>query len=1228
MAVVAAEGVVKTFGEGRAARRVLDGASLHVAAGEVVAILGRSGTGKSTLLHLVGGLDRPEAGVISVDGTIVTGASERALSRLRRTRIGFVFQFFHLLPELSGEANVLLAGRVRGAAPEAADRGQRADRPARPAAGRRIVAAPAQRRRAAALRDRAGAGQRPGAPAGRRADGQPRRCRPAPRSCGCCAPAPTRAARSSWSRTRRRRRTSPTASSRCATAAWSKRDRAAQPRRRAAPRAPRAGVIRDASPRCAPRGRTWLAALGVLAASLVVGTATTVGYSLATGFDRAAERSDLPDILARFTRAPRDQVDARVSALPNLAARSYRNEQLNQRLSAGTHRTGQGAVTAVLGGRRGYLIIDGRDLRDGEVGEAVIERGLAREWDRGRRRHDRLAAPRARAAADRRDRGLARQRRVPARQGRPRLCDRADSPTTAAGAADPANMALLWLNDPSKADVTLTQARAVTFGLGKLQFITRTGVKILLSQAAGIVISLLVAFSLVALLAAGTMLAAGAHADVQRRLTGFGVQRALGFGPGRIAAQQAVEAALVAVPAATLGIALGALLVAKPAADLLAALNEVGPGATLLAPLAARRAARGRRGRRLRRDLAGLARRAPPTGGDPPRRRPRPPAAPRRAARLRRDPGRRRRRRRPVRPRRAVRHRRAGALVRGRRDDRGLRGRGDAHARARVAARAAARGPGHGRQALPARGLLDPVLIPEARRLPGVHAWASGTAIDAADSFRLGEPSGSSPTPATTRDFENPPLAEGRRIRGPNEVEVGLGMADALGLQPGIELAAQIPDGGEVRFRVTGIVRALENDGRIAWVQPDKLLEPRPDLSPQVVVRVKPGADPAAVTRELPAGPRRAPPARRRRADRQRRVPRRARRGAARRRPGRRPRLPVRADPGADRHRARAPRRGRAAARGAAPTRPSVGLVLGGRRDRGRDPRRDRGRRARAGRSSARSSPAWPRASPPSRSAPSPGQIALVTAACSRCRRSPPRSWPAASCASRRRGAEGRVMRATTASPRRRGGCRAPRSLARALAALAARRRARGDDGAPAPRRPARRCRPRSSTPTATGSSSAAPASRWSTAARRQARPHARDVRRNSPTRTCATRSRPRGCRSWTGPAARSRRRSARRRRSPPQTLDAAVSALNREKPAGRLRHGRHHRQRAAQRADARAGASLNGGKTVTPTAARRATTACSTPTRPTRSTTAPTTTPPRTPARSRRRRRASTRKA
>src|SRR4051794_8843515 len=124
MAVIAASGVVKSFGEGRGARRVLDGAALHVQAGEVVAILGRSGTGKSTMLHLIGGLDKPDAGTITVAGQSVTGVSERALSRLRRQHIGFVFQFFHLMPELSGEANVLLAGRVRGARPDAAARGQ------------------------------------------------------------------------------------------------------------------------------------------------------------------------------------------------------------------------------------------------------------------------------------------------------------------------------------------------------------------------------------------------------------------------------------------------------------------------------------------------------------------------------------------------------------------------------------------------------------------------------------------------------------------------------------------------------------------------------------------------------------------------------------------------------------------------------------------------------------------------------------------------------------------------------------------------------------------------------------------------------------------------------------------------------------------------------------------------------------------------------------------------
>ena len=123
MALVRARGLVKTFGSGRAARRVLDGADLDVARGEVVAIVGRSGTGKSTLLHLLGGLDRADAGIVEVAGENVTGAGERALSVLRRRHVGFVFQFFHLLPELSGEGNVMLAASVRGAIAHAPERG-------------------------------------------------------------------------------------------------------------------------------------------------------------------------------------------------------------------------------------------------------------------------------------------------------------------------------------------------------------------------------------------------------------------------------------------------------------------------------------------------------------------------------------------------------------------------------------------------------------------------------------------------------------------------------------------------------------------------------------------------------------------------------------------------------------------------------------------------------------------------------------------------------------------------------------------------------------------------------------------------------------------------------------------------------------------------------------------------------------------------------------------------
>ena len=117
MSLIQTENLTKVYGSGETAVTALDHVNLKVKTGEFVAVMGPSGCGKSTLLHLVGGLDRPSEGEVVIDGTPLSAMKDDELTKLRRKRIGFVFQFYNLIPVLNAVENAALPVTLDGVKP-------------------------------------------------------------------------------------------------------------------------------------------------------------------------------------------------------------------------------------------------------------------------------------------------------------------------------------------------------------------------------------------------------------------------------------------------------------------------------------------------------------------------------------------------------------------------------------------------------------------------------------------------------------------------------------------------------------------------------------------------------------------------------------------------------------------------------------------------------------------------------------------------------------------------------------------------------------------------------------------------------------------------------------------------------------------------------------------------------------------------------------------------------
>ena len=588
------------------------------------------------------------------------------------------------------------------------------------------------------------------------------------------------------------------------------------------------------------RGRMALAAAGIAAAAAMTGAAVTVGYNLHGGFARSTDAAGMPDVIVHFDTRDSSLVMARVRSLPNLAAASYQLEFRSQEVRApGRVPITSGDLLGQMGTRHGYKIVAGHDL-SGRPDEVVVERGLADQWHLRPGERITVGDPAYGTAVVAVVVGIA---VAPDNVAYPLAAGariwmpyRTVARIDGVGAGNPINGVLLWVNDRSQLDATLEQARSASYGLSGLTIVTRDGVGVLIDSAAGIVVALLVAVSLAALAAAGVMVAVSSRAEVQRRLETIGLLRAIGASPRAITAAAAGEAVAVALPAAAVGLAVGWWAANGASARLLEALDQLPRGATVLVPLAlalvvivalVTAASAWPTWRACRRPVAAMlrdaelparARTLPLPGG---------------AAGL----GLRIAFRRPVRTA-------ATAIVM-------------ASSIAVVLLLLALattlerleNDPGTIGKHYQLTSHTSVLALPRIRRIPGVTAAAQRFSNPVVDSFHLGESFNLIAYCGNRLAFEDPPLSAGRRATQPGQVEVGRGLATALGLTPGSTLAVQFSDGDEARFRVTGVVSTLDNDGRVAYVQPDR--EICAFRGGETVIKVDDGADVATVTAAL-----------------------------------------------------------------------------------------------------------------------------------------------------------------------------------------------------------------------------------------------------------------------------------------------------------------------------------------------------------------------------------------